>query len=119
MVVNDELIACYVDGTATKEERDEVRRYLAVHPEEYELVLTLMEKDRFMDCIPENEFEAESSGNVEECFFSQQSDFTYSAAAFVPNTRQSKKRIIVAEDKKDLILNNLNEMLEEIKTLNE
>lgn len=34
MEITDELIAAYIDGNVTVKERQEVRRYLAVHPEE-------------------------------------------------------------------------------------
>ena len=44
--INDELLACYVDGTATPEEQVLVRNYLAQNPEEYERVLYMMDLDR-------------------------------------------------------------------------
>ena len=45
MKISDELIACYVEGTVTAEERNFVRKYLCEHPEEYERVLCLMDND--------------------------------------------------------------------------
>lgn len=60
MEVNDELMASYVDGTATLEERKLVRAYLSKHPEQYEHLLALMDKDKLMpkeeeisDCLCE------------------------------------------------------------------
>ena len=44
--INDELLACYVDGIATAEEQVFVREYLAANPEEYERVLYMMDLDR-------------------------------------------------------------------------
>lgn len=44
--INDELLACYVEGTATPEEQTLVRDYLAKNPEEYERVLYMMDLDR-------------------------------------------------------------------------
>ena len=46
MKISDELIACYVEGTVTAEERNFVRRYLCEHPETYEHILCLMEIGR-------------------------------------------------------------------------
>ena len=43
--INDELLACYVDGIATPEEQILVRNYLAQNPEEYERVLYMMDLD--------------------------------------------------------------------------
>ena len=45
MKISDELIACYVEGTVTAEERNFVRRYLCEHPETYEHILCLMDND--------------------------------------------------------------------------
>lgn len=80
MKISDELIACYVEGTLTKEEQNFVRKYMCEHPEEYERVLCLMDNDNvdylgeqlktFDDCIPMNEVSF--------------SDIAYSAAAFAP-----------------------------------
>lgn len=80
MKISDELIACYVEGTVTTEERKIVREYLCKHPEEYDRVLCLMDNDTvdymgeqlevYDDCIP-----------MSEASFS---DIAYSAAAFAP-----------------------------------
>lgn len=45
MKLSDELIARYVEGKTTLEERREVRRYLCLHPEEMENILFLMDDD--------------------------------------------------------------------------
>lgn len=44
--INDELLACYVEGIATPEEQTLVRDYLTKNPEEYERVLYMMDLDR-------------------------------------------------------------------------
>lgn len=44
--INDELLACYVEGIATPEEQILVRDYLTKNPEEYERVLYMMDLDR-------------------------------------------------------------------------
>lgn len=80
MKVDDELIACYVDGNAGVEEQKIVRQYLCEHTEEYEHILCLMDNDTFdylgeqleicNNCVPMNE--------------KSYSDIAYSAAAFAP-----------------------------------
>lgn len=80
MKISDELIACYVEGTVTAEERDFVRRYLCEHPEEYERVLCLMDNDT-VDYLGEH---IEISDNCISMNESSFSDIAYSAAAFAP-----------------------------------
>lgn len=46
MVINDELLGCYVEGTCSPEELRAVRRYLVDNPAELERVILLMDKDR-------------------------------------------------------------------------
>ncbi len=43
MKITDELIACYVEGKVTAEERVYIRKYLCEHPEEFEQILLLMD----------------------------------------------------------------------------
>ncbi len=44
MVINDEIIAAYIEGKLSDSENLEVMRYLAEHPEERAVVLSLMDK---------------------------------------------------------------------------
>ena len=44
MVINDEIIAAYVDGRLSDSENREVVQYFATHPEERFAVLALMDK---------------------------------------------------------------------------
>lgn len=44
MVITDELIAAYIDGNTSIDEREQVRRYLAVQPEVQDLILALMDE---------------------------------------------------------------------------
>ena len=80
MKINNELIACYVEGTVTAEERDFVRRYLCEHPEEYERVLCLMDNDT-ADYLGEHLEISDNCIPMNETSFS---DIAYSAAAFAP-----------------------------------
>lgn len=80
MNISDELIACYVEGTVTTEERNFVRKYLCNHPEEYERVLCLIDND-VVDYLGK---QSEISDN---CFSMNETSFAniaYSAAAFAP-----------------------------------
>lgn len=80
MRISDELIACYVDGTASSDERDSVRRYLCEHPEEYERVLCLMDDDT-ADYLGE---QLELSNNCNPTNETSFANIAYSAAAFAP-----------------------------------
>ena len=80
MEINDELIACFVEGTVTVEERNFVRKYLCDHPEEYERVLSLMDNDT-IDYLGE---QLEISDNCIPMNNASFSDIAYSAAAFAP-----------------------------------
>ena len=111
MVINDELIACYVEGTATIEERDAVRKYLSLHPEEYERVLCLMDND--IECkVEDNDIRPYGSEQDHDSSFY---DVAYSAAAFAP---QQKGILginkISLSDKKGNLLERLNNMLDDV-----
>ena len=80
MKISDELIACYVEGTLTTEERSFVRQYLCEHPEEYERVLCLMDNDT-VDYLGEHLEISDNCIPMNEPSFS---DIAYSAAAFAP-----------------------------------
>ena len=80
MKISDELIACYVEGTLTAEERNFVRKYLCEHPEEYERVLCLMDNDT-VDYLGEHLEISDNCIPMNEPSFS---DIAYSAAAFAP-----------------------------------
>lgn len=44
MKITDEILAAYVDGTLPVDQMDEVRLYVASHPEELEQLVKLMDK---------------------------------------------------------------------------
>ncbi len=94
MNINDELIACYIEGVATDEERLAVRNYLSRHPEEYEHILSLMDRD-VVDYLGEQTED-------KDCIILKNdkaySDIAYSAAAFAP--RQNKLLIPKANHKR-------------------
>lgn len=43
MVINDEILAAYVDGTLPQDQVEEVRQYLASHPQELEQLVRVMD----------------------------------------------------------------------------
>ena len=43
MIITDEILAAYVDGTLPQNQVEDVRQYLAAHPQEMEQVLKLMD----------------------------------------------------------------------------
>ena len=114
MKISDELIACYVEGTVTAEERNFVRKYLCEHPEEYERVLCLMDNDT-VDYLGEQLEISENCIPMNEASFS---DIAYSAAAFAPeqnNLFRLKDRPITT--KTDEMYDRLSRMWEEIEKI--
>lgn len=93
MLINDKIIACYLEGTLNVEERNAVRQYLSEHPEKLESVLYAM--DDFVECCPAETEESDDINSIDESSFY---DIAYSAAAFVP---QQKKRLLFDNDKHD------------------
>lgn len=83
MELNDELMACYLDGDATQEELVEVRDYLCQNPEEFESIIALMDEDRD-DYLGEWSEEEEIASLCDGENFS---DISLSAAAFAPNSK--------------------------------
>ncbi len=80
MEINDELIACYVEGTATLEEQNLVRKYLIAHPNECERILCLMDRD-VEDYLEERVEVVDKYLPMNETSFA---DIALSTAAFAP-----------------------------------
>lgn len=91
MLINDEMIACYIEGSLNVEERNAVRQYLSENPEKLEMLLYMM--DDYVECCPEETEDLGSDTNVNESSFF---DIAYSAAAFVPQ----QKKISHSDNKK-------------------
>lgn len=84
MVITEEIIAAYIEGNVSVDERNEIRRYLAKHPEMQDLVFALMD---------EEEMGVEDVVTKEAWSHSEQSlsNIAYSAAAFAPKlSRESQ-----------------------------
>ena len=109
MVINDEMLMRYVEGTSDIEERNIVRKYLCENPEELEKVMYMM--DNFVECCPEETEESDNIIPMDETSFS---DIAYSAAAFVPQQKKgftsNNKKLDSTED----FLGRLGNLCEEI-----
>ena len=77
MIINDEILAAYVDGMLSPSQTEEVRQYLASHPQEMEQMVQLM------DHFPrETKDEEEGMSQATLCNL-QNSSIASSGAAFV------------------------------------
>ena len=122
--INDELLACYVEGTATPEEQILVRDYLTKNPEEYERVLYMMDLDRedyLVEMIEDN------SNNIVPLNDSICTNITLSAAAFVPQNicaltppicKVPAKRTTKKSFRKTGLQDRLSEMLQNLQSKN-
>lgn len=79
MEINEELLACYIEGTATAEERAQMRQYLCKHPEECMHILCVMDTD-IEDYLNEYTDDTFDVIPLESSF----TDIACSAAAFAP-----------------------------------
>lgn len=109
MVVNDELIAAYIDGNVTVEERNEVRKYLAKHPIEQDLVISLQDNVNILD----EGYQEPNYRNIGINKNQSYSKIAYAAAAFAPkfNLPTSEK---VAENPISKRLNRMASFIEEV-----
>ena len=107
--INDELLACYVEGIATPEEQTLVRDYLAKNPEEYERLLYMMDLDR-------DDYLSEQIENNSHILPLKESPITHiacSAAAFAPPQKTTPINIKKI-NKKDQLFNRLSDLCNEI-----
>lgn len=107
--INDELLACYVEGIATPEEQTLVRDYLAKNPEEYERLLYMMDLDRD-DYLSE---QIENNSNILPLKESPITHIACSAAAFAPPQKTTPINIKKI-NKKDQLFNRLSDLCNEI-----
>ena len=109
MEITNEIIAKYIDGTATPEEVSCVRDYLIQHSEERENILTLI--DDHEDYL--NEWDEETYESSRDSVFS---DIMMSAAAFAPTIPSVKKRKRSAARQGDF-LSRMSNMLDELEQI--
>ncbi len=107
-IINDELLARYVDGVATPDEQILVRDYLAQNPEEYESILYMMDLDR-EDYL--GEMIEDNSNNIVPLNDFTNSNIALSAAAFVPQKSMKTKGHITKRTKKSLRITGLQDRL--------
>lgn len=116
MELNDELMACYLDGEVMQDELVEVRDYLCNHPEEFESIIALMDEDKY-DYLGEWDEEQEIASLYDEENFS---DISLSAAAFAPASfcpNEKESTVESISKKSSLAYNRLLNMLSEIEKL--
>lgn len=103
MVITEEIIAAYIEGKVSFDERKEVRRYLAKHPEMQDLVFALIDEDK----SEQEEMEEKATLSYSEQSFS---DIAYSVAAFAP------KLSIEQQVTQESIANHINQRQKRIST---
>ena len=105
MIITDEILAAYVDGTLQSSQVEEVRLYLASHPQEMERVIKLM--DNFSTELEENT-SASFAGSL--CSL-HTSAIASSGAAFV---FQQNRKVNPSPVRKTDIQANIDQLLNEI-----
>lgn len=83
MEISIELLAAFVEGRVSKEERLAVRQYLAENPEELESVMIMMDDDFDLTLDSEEEIEERGFPNI-VAMADSISSLQYSSAAFAP-----------------------------------
>lgn len=116
MVINDEIIAAYVDGRLSDSENREVVQYLATHPEERFAVLALMDK---WDETPQQEPITDNDGvSIEDTPYRKMltkslkamlSTTSIAAAAFAPLGLEENEN----ENEKNKIAQNITEKIKQ------
>lgn len=83
MIITDEILAAYIDGVLPQNQVEEVRQYLASHPQKMEQMV------RAMDAFPR---EAEEEDNLPQATLSdlKNSNIATSGAAFVVKSVRTK-----------------------------
>lgn len=83
--ITDELLAAYAEGKVTVEELNAVRRYLALHPEELDILLMLIDDSEILDEEPISQTNRLAQAN--QSF----SDIALASAAFAPQVKGNPK----------------------------
>ena len=105
MKISNELLAAYAEGKVTKEERNQVRQYLAENPQELESVMMMMDEDYELSVddnignmghvdASNDSFPKMAAKVAKKSSFS---DLCYSAAAFAPKINPIVNRMTGSE----------------------
>lgn len=124
MTISDELLAAYVEGKVTKEERNQVRQYLAENPQELESVMMMMDEDyeltidnKNSQTVPTN-VPRRGISNIAAAVASPLSfpKIRYSAAAFAPTQtpKMMKKSGNCKNKQKDSLCKKLDDLIDEL-----
>lgn len=122
--ISDELLAAYAEGKVTKEERNQVRQYLAENPQELECVMIMMDEDYELTIDNKNSQTVPTNvprgaiPNIAAAVASPLSfpKIRYSAAAFAPTQmpQMMKKSRICKNKQKDCFSKNLDDLMDEM-----
>lgn len=103
MEINRELLACYLDGTATDEERNLVRKYLCDNPSCYEEILGLIERStedvKNVD-EPNQDCETLNASAINCCIRENNVNQNYAELSFSRNSTKSSSNSIFNSVKK-------------------
>ena len=123
MKISNELLAAYAEGKVTKEERNQVRQYLAENPQELESVMMMMDEDYELSvddnigCMDQSDiskdpFQKSAAKIAKKSSFS---DLCYSAAAFAPSFNPILSRTATVESsQKNSFGKRLDEFMDEL-----
>ena len=124
MTISDELLAAYVEGKVTKEERNQVRQYLAENPQELESVMMMMDEDYELTIDNKNSQTALTDiprGAIPNIVTAVSSPLSfpkirYSAAAFAPTQtpKTMKKSGNCKNKQKDSLCKKLDDLIDEL-----
>lgn len=107
--ITDELLAAYIEGKVSAEERNAVRHYLALHPRKMDLLLALMDETELLD---EEQTGQKYSSAWEGLSFS---DIAFASAAFAPQTKARPKKSLSAQDPVSLRRKRMTAFLNELE----
>lgn len=120
MKINDEMLACYVEGKVTKAERKFVRQHLTNHPEDLNHIMGLMNTEFADSILPFDDDEEDEEVDLfpDDVLFAKSSkallDNALFSAAFAPPTTKRVERHNRNFSSEDL-LTRMDAMLKEIE----
>lgn len=119
MKINEEMLACYVEGKVTKAERKFVRQHLTSHPEDLNHIIGLMNTEFVDSILPfDNDEDEEVDLFPDDVLFAKSTkallDNALFSAAFVPPTTKRVERHNRNFSSEDL-LTRMDAMLKEIE----
>ena len=109
MVITEEIIAAYIEGKLSKEERTKVLRYLAKNPHMQDVVLVMMDDCDYVETKQIN------AKNVQMQVGQSLPESTFAAAAFVPQKKDHQQHRNFSETEIHKRQNNILSFMNEIE----